>query len=129
MALIEMDFMNGGDSGGTVYTVNMAHKAQNATTIYYSTGELAKNIPSSYVEPSDNSFSATNYGGTFDATLVCSSSVSVRVHSTDYQNNYILVDVIVNGVTVSADNQIKVLQMQSTARLDLIWGFNFTLIV
>ena len=128
MAFIEMDFASGGN-GGTTYTVNMAHKAQNATTIYYSTGELAKNTLSSYVEPSDNSFSATNYGGAFDATLVCSSSVSVRVHSTDYRNDYILVDVIVNGVTISADNQIKILQMQTTARLDLIWGANFTLTI
>ena len=119
-----------GGGGGKAYTVNMAHKAQNALTVYYNTGELAVNTPSSYVEPSDNSFSATNYGGTFDATLVCSSSVSVRVHSTDSNNNYFLADVIVNGVTVSADNHIVIPRLgNNVGRLDLIWGVNFTFTV
>lgn len=127
--IIGMETSSSG-GGGTAYTVNIAHKAQNALTVYYSTGELAENTPSSYVEPSDNSFSATSYGGVFDETLVCSSSVSVRVHSSDSNNNYFLADVIVNGATVSADNHVVVPKLANQqGRLDLIYGVNFTFII
>lgn len=125
MALIEMDFMNSG-SGGNAYHINIAHKTQNATTIYYSVSEISSEDVYSYVEPTTDYFTASDYGGIFDKTIQLSSSLSVRLHSSGYNNAYFLADIIKNGTTVSADNQVALPYLASSSRrLDLIYGFNF----
>lgn len=127
MAKIRASKSGGGGGGGSAYEINFAHKTSNANTIYYSASELSSGGVSSYVEPVINTITASGNGGVFDTTIQLSSSLSVRVHSGGYNHDYILVDVIKNGVTVSTDNHANLPVLGSTARrLDLVYAFNFT---
>lgn len=125
MAWVKANALNGG-GGGSAYEINFAHKTSNATTIYYSVSQLSSGGVSSYVEPTTDTITASGNGGVFDKTIQLSSSLSARVHSDGYNHTYILVDVIKDGVTISADNQANLPVLgTSSRRLDLVYAFNF----
>lgn len=107
MSIFGVDYGEVSGGGSSVYLVTVKHTA-NDTSITTGQDELSGEyvVDSGMSTTLTDSHSATSYGGVFDFTLTLSSSVSVRLHSTTYQNKYFLVDVIKGGTTVQSDHQV-----------------------
>lgn len=125
MSLITVDYGTVG-GGSKVFLVTVNHPEANGTTIKTGQSELTGEslIYSGMTQTCSDNHTASNLGGVFDFTLTITSSISVRLHSSAYTNQYILADLIVNGTTVESNIQIDTLK-----RLDYVYTVSFGVLV